>query len=53
MQCLIQSERVIETGSLHIAKPDKNDPDSAPVGNLITFNAMEREYDFVKMLTNA
>jgi len=43
IQYLIKSERVIETGPLHIATPDKNDPNSAPVGNLIIFNAMERE----------
>ena len=53
VQHLIKHERVIETDLLHVAAPDENDPDSAPVGNLITFNVMEREYDFVKMLISA
>jgi len=43
IQYLIQSERVIEAGPLHIATKDKNDPDSIPIGNLILFNAYERD----------
>ena len=53
VQCLIKYERVVETGPLHVATPDENDPGSALVGNLIILNAMERECDFVKMLMNA
>lgn len=42
IQYLIQSERVIQAGPLHVATPTKDDPNSVAVGNLIICNAVNR-----------
>lgn len=43
LQYLIQSERVIAAGSLFLPTEFKNDPSSLPVGDLILFNAPDRQ----------
>jgi uncharacterized protein YciI len=43
LQHLIQSERIIAAGPLHMSTEFKNDPSSLPVGDLILFNAKNRE----------
>jgi uncharacterized protein YciI len=43
MKYLIQSERVIAAGPLHLPTEFKDDPSSLAVGDLILFNAKNRE----------
>jgi uncharacterized protein YciI len=51
LEYLIRSERVIATGPLHMPTAFKNDPSSLPVGDLIMFNALDRE-DAIKFVEN-
>jgi uncharacterized protein YciI len=39
----IRSERIIATGPLHVATETKDDPKSIAVGDLILFNARDRD----------
>jgi uncharacterized protein YciI len=43
LEYMINSERVIAAGPLHMATEFKDDPSSIPVGDLIMFNAKDRE----------
>jgi uncharacterized protein YciI len=43
LEYLIKSERVIASGPLHLPTEFKNDPSSIPVGDLVLFNAKNRE----------
>ena len=43
LEYLIRSERVIAAGPLHVATPTKDDTASVAVGDLIMFNAVDRE----------
>lgn len=43
LEYLIKSERVIASGALHLPTEFKDDPSSIPVGDLILFNAKNRE----------
>ena len=43
LEYLITSERVIAAGPLHLPTEYKNDPSSIPVGDLILFNAENRD----------
>jgi hypothetical protein len=42
LEALIRSERVIAAGPLHVPTITKDDPSSIPVGDLILFNAKDR-----------
>jgi uncharacterized protein YciI len=42
LEYLINSERVIAAGPLHMSTEFKNDPSSLPIGDLILFNAKDR-----------
>jgi uncharacterized protein YciI len=42
LEYLINSERVIAAGPLHMSTEFKNDPSSLPIGDLILFNAKNR-----------
>lgn len=42
LQYLIESERIIQAGPLHIGTPNKNDPESLPIGDLLIINAKDR-----------
>jgi hypothetical protein len=55
MTYLIQSERVIAAGPLHLPTEFKDDPSSLAVGDLILFNAKNREdaIDFCENLPSA
>lgn len=55
IEALIRSERVIAAGPLHLPTEYKDDPSSLPVGDLILFNAKNREdaVDFVENLPSA
>lgn len=55
LEYLIRSERVIATGPLHLRTEFKDDPSSIPVGDLILFNAKNREdaIQFVEDLPTA
>lgn len=44
LKYLIESERVIAAGSLFLPTEFKNDPSSLPVGDLILFNAPDRQH---------
>mmetsp|Transcript_8388 Transcript_8388/g.12174 ORF Transcript_8388/g.12174 Transcript_8388/m.12174 type:complete len:353 (+) Transcript_8388:217-1275(+) len=50
LEYLMRSERVIAAGPLHLCTELKDDPSSIPVGDLIMFNAKDREdaIDFVE-----
>ena len=50
LEYLIRSERVIAAGPLHLPTEIKDDPSSLPVGDLVLFNARDREeaIDFVE-----
>jgi uncharacterized protein YciI len=43
LEYLVKSERVIASGPLHLPTEFKDDPSSIPVGDLILFNAKNRE----------
>ena len=43
LEYLIRSRKVIAAGPLHLGTEAKNDPSSLPVGDIIFFNAMERD----------
>lgn len=43
LEYLIRSEKVISAGPLHLPKEFKDDPSSIPVGDLILFNAKNRD----------
>jgi uncharacterized protein YciI len=43
LEYLMRSERVIAAGPLHLCTEVKDDPSSKPVGDLILFNAVDRE----------
>jgi uncharacterized protein YciI len=43
LEYLIRSEKVICAGSLHLATQFKDDPSSLAVGDLVMFNAMDRD----------
>ncbi len=43
LEYLIRSERVIAAGPLHLPTEYKNDPSSLPAGDLIMFNAEDRD----------
>lgn len=43
LEYMIRSERVIATGPLHLPTELKNDPSSLAVGDLILFNAKDRD----------
>jgi uncharacterized protein YciI len=55
LEYLIQSERVIATGPLYMPTEFKNDPSSLPLGDLILFNAKNRDdaVDFVENLPSS
>ena len=55
LEYLIRSERVIAAGPLHLPTPLKDDPKSWTVGDLILFNAKNRQdaVDFVENMPNA
>ena len=55
LEYLIRSQRVIATGPLHLPTEFKDDRSSIPVGDLILFNAKNREdaIDFVENLPSA
>ena len=55
LEYLIKSERVIATGPLHLPTEVKDDPSSIAVGDLIMFNAKNREdaIEFVEDLPSA
>lgn len=44
LEYLIKSERVIAGGPLHLPTEFKDDPSSIPVGDLILFNAKDRDH---------
>jgi uncharacterized protein YciI len=50
LEYLIRSERIIAAGSLHLPTEFKDDPSSIAVGDLILFNAIDRDHaiDFVE-----
>ena len=50
LEYLIRSERVVATGALHVATEKKADKKSIPVGELMIFNAVDRDdaIDFVE-----
>jgi uncharacterized protein YciI len=43
LEYLIRSERVIAAGPLHVCTESKNDPSSVPLGDLVLFNAKDRD----------
>lgn len=43
LEYLIRSQRVIATGPLHLCTELKEDPSSIPIGDLVMFNAKDRE----------
>jgi uncharacterized protein YciI len=43
LEYLIRSERVIAAGPLHVCTESKDDPSSIPIGDLILFNAQDRD----------
>jgi len=55
LEYLIRSERVIAAGPLHLPTQFKDDPSSLPVGDLILFNAKNRDdaVDFAEQLPTA
>jgi hypothetical protein len=55
LEYLIRSEKIIAAGSLHLPTEVKDDPSSLPVGDLILFNAKNRDdaIDFAENLPSA
>jgi uncharacterized protein YciI len=55
LEFLIRSERIIATGPLHLPTEFKDDPSSFPTGDLILFNARDRDdaIQFVESLPTA
>ncbi len=55
LEYLIRSERVIAAGPLHLPTQVKDDPSSIPLGDLILFNAENRDHavDFCENLPAA
>lgn len=43
LEYLMRSERVIAAGPLHVCTEDKDDPASTAIGDLILFNAVDRD----------
>jgi uncharacterized protein YciI len=55
LEYMIRSERVIAAGPLHVATEQKDDPASVAVGDLILFNAKDRDFaiEFAENLPTA